>query len=245
MNIQNNISVKLLIKFPTRNRCSKFFSTLDKYVELLSDKENTKFLITIDHDDSSMNNSEVLNKLKTYQSLNVVVGNSYSKISAINRDMDKLEWNWDILLLASDDMIPQIMSYDVFIRHAMVANFPDTDGVLWFNDGFQESKLNTLVIMGRRYYERFNYIYYPEYKSIFCDNDFMDVARILKRQIYFEKCIIQHEHPDWGFSGSDKVHENNRKDWSHDNDIYKKRRLNNFFLPTDDDKFTKYLKIFN
>jgi hypothetical protein len=234
--------MKLLIKFPTRNRCSKFFSTLDKYVELLSDIQNTKFLITLDNDDSSINNTETLERLRKYENLDFFFGDSYSKISAVNRDLDKIDYDWDILLLASDDMIPQIMAYDVFIRHAMISNFPDTDGVLWFNDGFQEKKLNTLSIMGRKYFERFNYIYYPEYKSIFCDNDFMDVANILKRQVYFEKCIIQHEHPDWGYGPSDKVHENNRKDWLHDNGIYNKRKSNNFFLPTEDQKFTEYLK---
>ena len=51
----------LLIKFPTRNRPHKFFNTLIKYIEYLDSPENTRFIISIDDDDPTMNNSEVKN----------------------------------------------------------------------------------------------------------------------------------------------------------------------------------------
>jgi hypothetical protein len=159
-----------------------------------------------------------------------VVGLSKSKIDAVNRDLNNYNKHWDVVLLASDDMIPTIKGYDDIIRDNMMFNYPDTDGILFFNDGFQGNKLNTLCILGKKYYERFNYIYHPDYKSCWSDNEFMVVGNILKRQSYIDQVIIRHEHPDWGYGNIDYVHNNNVKDWHHDNDIYNKRLINNFYI---------------
>jgi hypothetical protein len=222
--------MKLLIKFPTRGRKDKFFSTLDKYHEYCKNMEDTDFLISLDEDDNEMNSDEVLDRLSNYKNTKVIIGLSKSKIDAVNRDLDNYTQHWDIVLLASDDMVPQIKGYDDIIRHNMMFNYPDTDGVLFFNDGFQGNKLNTLCILGKKYYERFNYIYHPDYKSCWSDNEFMVVGNILKRQSYIDQVIIRHEHPDWGYGNPDHVHQNNVSDWQHDYDVYNKRLINNFYL---------------
>ena len=222
--------MKLLIKFPTRGRKEMFFSTLNKYHEYCNNIDDTLFLISIDADDNEMNTDEVVSLLNSYKNTKVVVGNSLSKIDAVNRDLNELEYEWDIVLLASDDMIPQIKGYDDIIRDNMLFNYPDTDGILWFNDGFQGDRLNTLCILGREYYKRFNYIYHPDYKSCWSDNEFMVVGNLLNKQVYIDTVIIKHEHPDWGYGSPDHVHNNNVKDWHHDNNIYQTRQLNNFYL---------------
>ena len=190
--------MKLLIKYPTRGRKIKFLSTLQKYYNFLSKKNDVTFLITMDDDDSELNNDFVREVLDTYDNLIYFYGDSNTKIEAINNDLDKVG-EWDILLLASDDMIPSVKGYDEIIINEMKNNYPDTDGVLWFNDGYQGNKLNTLCVLGKKYYERFGYIYHPSYKSVWSDNEFMSVANILNKQKYFEQTIIKHEHPDYGF----------------------------------------------
>ena len=175
-----------------------------------------------------MNLEEVVNRISSYKNTKVVVGNSLSKIDAVNRDLNEFENKWDILLLASDDMIPQVKGYDIIIKDNMLFNYPDTDGVLWFNDGFQKNKLNTLCILGKKYYKRFNYIYHPNYRSCFSDNEFMDVGNLLKKQSYIDQIIIKHEHPDWGYGNPDYVHKNNVSDFHHDYTTYESRKLINF-----------------
>jgi hypothetical protein len=112
----------------------------------------------------------------------------------------------------------------------MKEHYPDTDGVLWFNDGHQGNNLNTLCILGKKYYERFNYIYHPEYKSVWSDNEFMLVGNILKKQTYFDEVIIEHEHPDWGYGNRDVIHRINSQNESHDRNLFTTRKNNNFFL---------------
>lgn len=221
--------MKLLIKFPTKNRKNKFFTVLKQYQKLCEDIDNTFFLITLDNDDKEMNSPEVEEIFKTFKNVKYVYGDSQSKIHAVNRDVEMVD-EWDIILLASDDMVPKIKGYDNIIRNKMKEYYPDTDGVLWFNDGHQGNKLNTLCILGKKYYERFNYIYYPEYKSVWSDNEFMLVGNILEKQTYFDEVIIEHEHPDWGYGNRDTIHQTNYMNESYDRNLFSTRKQNNFYL---------------
>ena len=217
--------MKLLIKFPTRGRSNKFLNVLRKYYDFLDDK-TTKIIITCDIDDVDMNQPHIKEVLSGYDNVKVCYGENKSKIDAINADLDGE--SFDIVLLASDDMTPFKKGYDTIIKQKMIEHYPDTDGVLWFNDGYQGKKLNTLCILGKKYYDRFNYIYYPEYISVWSDNEFMNVGNILGKQTYFDEVIIQHQHPDWGYGGRDQIHSLNIKNEKHDRELYIKRKMINF-----------------
>jgi hypothetical protein len=219
--------MKILIKFPTRGRQEKFFSTLNKYYELLDDIDRTQFQITIDEDDITMNDQKVFEKLSSYKNLKFDLGKSKNKIDAINRNITVD--GWDIILIASDDMIPKVEGYDTIIRNKMVELYPNTDGILWFHDGNRKD-LNTLSIFGREYYKRFGYVYHPEYKSFWCDNEFTQVGNILKKQTFIDQVIIHHEHPDWGFGGRDDLYISNAKNDNHDRNVFINRAKINFGL---------------
>jgi hypothetical protein len=102
--------MKILIKFPTRSRREKFFKVLDMYYSFANNLDLIHFQISIDEDDPTMNNDEVISKFGTYKNLTCTVGKSENKIHAVNRDI--IVGDWDIVLLASDDMIPKIKGYD-------------------------------------------------------------------------------------------------------------------------------------
>jgi hypothetical protein len=151
--------------------------------------------------------------------------------------------NPDVIMLASDDMIPVISGYDDIICKDMARFFPDTDGVLHYNDGFSgQDKLITLSILGRKYYQRFGYLYNPEYKSVFADDEFTQVARMLNKVAYIDRCIIQHqwvgipyvrasrgEIPPQEVS-RDPLHERNESQemYDHDRIVYERHKENNF-----------------
>lgn len=216
--------MKLLIKFPTRGRSQKSVETLKKYINLATNIDNIKIIVSIDDDDKTVTES----MFKIHECVEVIRGPSLGKIGAINRDMPDPS-TFDIVLLASDDMIPIIKGYDDIIQNKMKEHFPDTDGVLWFNDGYAGFKLNTLVICGSKYYSRFGYLYCPEYKSLFCDNEFMDVANRLGRQIYFNHVIIKHEHPANNSNiKSDSLYAINDKHWDEDKKTYESRKFKDY-----------------
>ena len=219
--------MRLLIKFPTRNRPNKFLKVLNTYVKNLDDK-TTKIIVSCDLDDDTMTEEHIKDVIKQYDNVTMFYGNNKSKIEAINADLDNVDF--DILLLASDDMIPVVKGYDTIIKNNMSKLYPDTDGVLWFNDGNQGNKLNTLCILGKKYYDRFGYIYNPEYISVWSDNEFMEVGNLLGKQTYFDEVIIRHQHPDWGFGNRDDIHSTNSINEAKDRQTYNRRKENNFYL---------------
>ncbi len=220
-------NLKIRFKFPTRGRPDKFFKTLDEYYKLMIGKD-FEFIISIDEDDETMKTKEVLSRLKSYNNLQFFFGEPKGKIYAINEHMDGEDF--DILVLVSDDMVPIKKGYDMIIRKDMYDNYPDTDGVLWYNDGHTENKLNTLCILGLKYYKRFNYIYNPEYISLYCDNEFMEVSLMLNKVKYFDLTIIEHQHWVWGYGKMDDLYTENEKPIGDDADTFERRKLKNFYL---------------
>lgn len=194
---------KILFKYPIRYRFNKFFETLNKYYELIADKNNFEFLITIDEDDKDLNNKKFIDKLKTYDKLRYEISSCKNKIQAVNHGIDRS--NFDIVVIVSDDMIPQVEGFDNIIRKEMKANYPDLDGCLWFNDGFQQNRINTLQICGKKYYERFGFIYHEAYVSQRSDVEFQMVAKRLNKITYIDKVIIKHCHADFGLAEYDKL----------------------------------------
>ena len=197
--------MKLLVKFPTRGRREKFFTTLDKYRSLCEDPSNVSFLISMDSDDLEMSEELVKDRFDKMDNVYLVWGRSTSKIGACNRDIRNFQEPWDILLLASDDMVPQIQGWDTRIISDMEVSFPNTDGVLWYSDGYQAKNLNTLCILGKTYYNRFKYVYHPSYRQVWCDNEFTEVSIRLNKVVYSSDVIIRHEHPLWGFGKLDQM----------------------------------------
>ena len=65
--------------------------------------------------------------------------------------------------------------------------------------------------MGYRYYKRFNYIYNPNYFSLWCDNEFMTAGNNLKKQSYISTIIIKHEHPVNNKTNKDSLYRENDK----------------------------------
>jgi hypothetical protein len=149
-----------------------------------------------------------------------------SKIEACNANMSEIGWDWEIVVLVSDDMIPQVKGWDDVIRSHMLSKYPDTDGLLWLNDGGQGDKLNTLCVYGRAMYNRLGYIYHPEYKSLFCDTELTDRCRgdLADKTTYVPYCIIRHEHPGFGYQVMDSLYAKNQRFWSQDLYTYIRRK---------------------
>lgn len=222
--------MKILFKFTSRSRPLRFYKALDSIVDNLSDKKNYAILCSFDLDDTAYNNKEFTDRLNKYKKLKYYFGVSTGKINAINRDIDKFP-NFDILVNFSDDQIFTMYGFDVFIREAMQQNFKDADGFIHFFDGVQ-SRLATMSIVGKKYFQRTNYIYNPEYISDWADNEEQEVAKILGKYLYMGEAmkIMLHEHPlhGMGMHLMDALYEKNGKFYNADKETYFKHLANNF-----------------
>ena len=98
----------ILVKFPTRGRWEKFINVLDKYIKYAQDNTKIQYLITADLDDPYYNAQVGARITAKAPNISIIRGVSMGKIHACNRDMKEAK-AWDIVILASDDMIPQVM----------------------------------------------------------------------------------------------------------------------------------------
>ena len=223
----------LLVKFPTRSRQKRFFETLSEYMRLASGKLHIEWMISMDSDDPSMNNEEVretFDKMIAFGTdLKYFYGNSTTKIQAINADMEKANPHWEVLFLAQDDMIPIAQDWDEKMVNLVKAHWPDLDGAVWPPDGYGNSQtVATVILMGRNWYERFNYIYHPEYISVYCDNEFTDVALSYNKIVRVEDKIVEHK---WiGVNGRDELCDRNESAsrYNADRELFVRRTLAGF-----------------
>jgi hypothetical protein len=169
---------------------------------------------------------------------NVIFAERAGKIGSINRDMEYAPSDYDIIMQPADDFTCRVAGWNTRIVEEL-STFDNYDGVIWFFDGYQPN-IDTLSIMGRKYYERFNYIYHPEYRILWADVEFTEVADRLDRLIFSEDVLFVHEHPDWTHAqgwdgrrnGYDQLNLDNDKDDDriHDEKLFYERRSNNFGL---------------
>lgn len=225
--------MKILYKFPSRSRPQKFIDAVDN-IFLNQLHEDFLVMATLDSNDESMNNENMKVKMKCYDRLYPIFGESKNKIHAVNRDME-LAPEWDILIVMSDDMVFVEKGFDRKIIGDMDDYFRDLDGVLHYNDGNQKDNVMTMTIYGRKYYNRFNYIYHPSYESLFADNEQTQVAKKLNKYKYMgdDKILFRHKHPAWGLAQMDAQYYKTeaREVWMRDENNYNGRKIINFDLP--------------
>ena len=211
--------MKLVIKFPTRSRPHKFKPLLDKYIDFLSGKHDIRFVITMDEDDETMNNDDIKSFIENHKSNGIDIvyhyGQSKTKIEACNADL-KGE-SGDVLLLISDDMVPVERNYDDIIY-----------------ENYQQVALMTLPCLGWKLYEKFGYVYYPEYKSVYPDNEQTEACILMGKLAISRKCIIRHQWVHGGHEQADELHQRNESSEHYETDgkLYRERKATNFDIET-------------
>lgn len=222
--------MRILYQYATRSRPDNFFRGLDSIVNN-STSDNYAINVVIDFDDTTMNNPEVISRIAQYRNTHVSIGRSVSKIDAINR-LPQIKA--EVVCNFSDDMIFIQKGFDEIIRQAFRDYYPNLDGVIHFNDGKQYLNCMTMSIIGRNYLTLDQYIYQPEYESLWCDLEAQEVARIRGKYQYMGDSLVifNHLHPSFGLGDWDDQY---RKTEAHgvrssDEQVYIRRKANNYYL---------------
>lgn len=229
---------RFLWKYPTRSRPDLFQERLINWLERLGvhKEDHHRWVITIDESDETMNNPKMLEWIKqTFEEFSqrfrgtldysVYVLTNSGKISACNAGVnEELEvFDADFISLVSDDMVlmPEGVGIGTKIAEEILRNYPDGDAALHINDGLQGMRLCTFSCMGRKFYDRFGYLYHPDYVSTHCDDEFTQLAWGLRRMIWVPEVWVKH---DWvGNTRPDEMHQKNHALMSRDAQVYQER----------------------
>lgn len=221
---------KILFKYTTRSRRYNFLRGIDSIISNLSNKEDYHVLISVEneHHDPKMHPLPVLNCNHTYKVNRIW---PTTKVDAINRDLNEFleTYNADIIVNMSDDMEFIYKGFDDVLRRYFAVS---TDRSLLFFDG-NRSDLITMSILGREYYNRDKYIYCGYYKSVFCDNEATEVARLRGCLVECKEHLFNHLHPAYGKGTMDSQYVDTESFYSEDFKIYSARKGVNFGLGFD------------
>jgi len=211
----------ILYKLTSRSRPAKMYKAYKSVVD--NAVLNWVMILSVDTDDHVTLNSDYFKQMQWDKRVSIHVGTSKNKIDAINRDVPTIGWN--ILVNLSDDQIFTVNGFD-----KVIAKHCGNDTFLHLPDGYANELLPTMSIVGWLYYLRFNYIYHPDYASLWCDNEAMDVAKQLGCYKYLNQHIFEHEHPAWTGEKPDAQLEHTQKFYRQDERTYRKRKSLGFPL---------------
>ena len=217
--------------FPSRSRPAKFFKTLDN-IKIFSESDNYFVWAKLDEDDETMNNPEVIEKIKAeHPEVTVKWGISESKVHAVNRSLEDLP-ECDILIIQSDDIVWDMVGYDNEIRNAFEKHFPGLDGTVHFPEENAARRTIIVSMVGINLYRKLGYLYHPDFVSVYCDNHFTEMTMAMKKYVYIDKTIFSHHHPIWQKTDWDELYRLNEgaELYKKDRDTFTRLKANNFGL---------------
>lgn len=193
---------------------------------IISRSRHDDYLIacTLDIDDPTLT-AKVKSDFAKYPQVKAFYGRSRSKIDAINRDMNRVG-NWDLLFNVSDDQLFTVDGFDLTVIDKVKS--VGGDCFLHYPDGNVGDRIATMSIMDFPYYSRFNYIYHPAYRSLWCDNEAMEVAKRLGRYFYDPVQIFEHNHPAFGRAPRDQQYRKTESYYALDKKTFLRRKSLNF-----------------
>jgi hypothetical protein len=210
------------ILHPTRSRPHKSLDTTSKWIKQVG----VDYELIVSIDDNDPYRDEYLRRYSNYDPFKtkVISNPNRSAVDAINNAAQESKGN--ILIVVSDDSdCPDSWGKIIF-----KATEGKTDFVLKVFDGVQPW-INTMPVMDRIYYNRFGYVYFPEYTHMFCDTEFTHVAHILERVIERNDILFPHLHYSVTKEGKDSIAARNDNTWNEGKQLYLKRFKENFGFP--------------
>lgn len=215
--------MRILIKYPTRQRPALFLSTITKYMDMAVYQH--RYVVTIDSNDRTM--LAILDTLKAYPGVEIDITEPKGKVHAINSGIP-LE-GWDILVLASDDHIPVQKEWDIHLMHDFKDTAPNKEPrMLWYKD-IRNPGICFMPVMNRAAYDLKGYIYHPDYQSLWCDNEQTEVMTANGVMLQVDRELWRNESPDWGGSVKrDNLYRANNSLFAKDKATYLRRKAAGF-----------------
>lgn len=174
---------------PSRSRPDQSFATCKKWLQR-SGVNEIELIVSLDFDEPYRLQYERHRSLHTVYSPivkgGIIFNNNRSAIDAINNAA--VRSRGDILIVVSDDTdCPEQWALNLLDE----VN-GKKDWILKTQDGIQPWII-TMPVMDREYYNRFGYIYHPDYIHTWCDTELTCVAELTGRKIE-SSLIFKHNH---------------------------------------------------
>lgn len=198
----------------TSSRLECVEPVINKWVSMSSDPSSVEVCLAIDGD-----------KTNTFDGIAdkvcIVEEPPYNCVKGWN--LAATESSGDILIAISDDMEP-IQNWDDELYNLCPEKWFLEDYAVHVSDGYLND-LCTLPILTRKRYERFGYLFYPQYESMFSDTEFTYCAKMEGALLEAKHLVFEHNHYSCGKRGQDDVDTKHASSdrWSFGENLYNYR----------------------
>ncbi len=218
---------------PSRGRPEKSVLCLKKWFEGLLANRDAEWIVSLDKNDPKVD--DYFSLYKTYYTnkhgwspITIIENNNRSAVDAINAGAKKSTGN--IIIVVSDDTECPLGWLDFLLKWLQ----GKSDFICKVADGIQPWII-TMPIMDRAYYNRFGYIYHPDYQHMFCDTELTCVADLTGRKITSD-IMFRHNHYSVTKEQPDAVNKKADATWAQGEKLFLERYKRNFDLKPEDIK---------
>lgn len=203
---------------PSRSRPGMAHVTTKKWLDRAGIR--VEYILSVDVDDPYI--YDYSGMFTNNIDVSVHVNANKSAIQAINVAAKKSAG--DLIVVVSDDFdCPDNWAI------SLIESLKDkSDFIVKTQDGIQPT-LITLPIMDRVYYERFGYIYHPDYLHMFSDQEMTAVGHMLGKIVDLP-ILFKHNHYSTGAMNQDEINIKNDATWNQGKRLFARRQAQNFSL---------------
>lgn len=212
---------------PSRSRITKSVATTIKWLSKAGDCQ-VELIVSIDEDDPQLRDY-----VDFYTPEQIIINQNRSAVDAINNAAKQATGNIMIVLSDDTDCCDNWGELILQVTHGK------HDFVLRVDDGFfqgvpgTQEWIITCPILDRQYYERFGYVYHPDYLHQFCDTEFSNIAYCLNKVIRTTDIVFRHLHPSIMKEKRDAVMLRSDATWNQGKALYIERFKRKFDMDID------------
>jgi hypothetical protein len=178
------------------------FQTKDKWMSNALRPSEIEYILSVDNDDPQLQDYNTAFKYSA--DVTIRYNDNNSAMQAINVVAPDSRGN--LIVVVSDDF-DCFEGWDEYLLSHLQG---DSDYIVKTSDGYMNSDwLITLPIMDRAYYNRFGYVYHPDYKHMWSDTEMTTVGHMLGKIVDLQNsnAVFKHRHYSINEMQKDAVNE--------------------------------------
>jgi len=219
------MNMKFTLIHPSRGRAQKAFDTYNFWLSKASGSHAIEHILSVDEDDPQLQSYINYFPKSTLFILNE--GERKDVVVATNNAAQKS--TGDILIYLSDDFkCPD--NWDTEIARYIDVFMIQGPALIKVDDCLQDFKVAvlTIPIMNRELYNELGYFWFPEYKSMFVDEDLYWTTHNRQWLYTAPSLKFPHEHVSIGKAENDDTYIRSANNWDQGKELFNSRKLKGF-----------------
>lgn len=213
-------AVRFSLIHPSRGRVAQAGAAIDEWRGAASGVHHYEYLLSVDADDPDRDGYAALARDRD---VCLLVHHNRSIVDAVNHGARRS--TGEVLVVVSDDFgCPT--RWDQSIASAI----GDRRNVAVLVDDGLDGRIMTLPIVDRAFYDSCGYLYFPQYISMYCDDDLTEHASQTGRLIDARHLRFPHRHPTASGSALDDTYQRQHRPlaWIEGRRVLARRRATRF-----------------